>query len=269
MALSERVEESLAASRRDRLIFVLGGVALTPLLLLGAVAGLLFAVWYADLPFFDHLPFRYGLATGMNVFLLYMFVIFFINPDDRRASPLRKLVTVGTAMGLMLLLLLLSYGTPLSARAPGAFWTMYGLVVLAILGLLGGAYQPRDDYYLGWFGGWMGDPFTIEDDLDRGHLALGCAVMFPAALLDIYGEIFSGWSLLVPLTEAERLAAAEVIREIDAGNPRRPLERLDRHSAARVVRALVKADLVRLSKDKLVLARDGEKLLRGVPLGEE
>ena len=35
------------------------------------------------------------------------------------------------------------------------------------LALLGRAYELREDYYLGWFGDLMDNPFRIQDDIER------------------------------------------------------------------------------------------------------
>ena len=56
------------------------------------------------------------------------------------------------------------------------------------MALLGRAYEPREDYYLGWFGGLMNDPFSLRDDVDRLHVRLGFMVALPMMLLGAWAS---------------------------------------------------------------------------------
>ena len=56
---------------------------------------------------------------------------------------------------------------------PAKFAAVVGVIALTTFGLMGHAYEARESYYTGFWGGALDDPFTTEDDWDRAHLSLG------------------------------------------------------------------------------------------------
>ncbi len=264
MDFRRRLEEALARDRRDRIVFTVLAIALTPVLLVGAVAGILWAAHFADLPVIDHYGFRHGYLVGFDLFLLFMFISYFARPKERWRVAKSDFAWVGGAVAALAAALLLGHGTTLESTRPEWFWPIYGALAIAIFGMLGRAYQAKESYYLGWYGGLVGNPFTIEDDLDRGHFALGCAAAIPGMIFDAYGEIFGGAGLLRGASEEELRAAERLLpslRGADDDAARAALRGLDPGRAARVLRRLESAGLVRMSGGRPVLTREGEGLI--------
>jgi hypothetical protein len=114
---------------------------------------------------------------------------------------------------------------------------------------MGHAYEPREDYYLGWTAGpfLMGDPFTVEDDIDRAHFSLGFAVGMSHMIMESYSGIFGSTWLWRGLEERELSGAVGLLQALaanDSSRARACVQILGRASALRVVRALVKLKMV-------------------------
>lgn len=251
----------MGKDRHDALVFSLLTVLLTPVFLAIAVVLIVAMAYYADLPFVDYLGFWKSFLTGLNLSLTFMFIAFFVTP--RRRPKRADLAWVGGAILLFGLMAALCYGTKLVSTSPGLFWPVYGGLVIGMFGFLGHAYEPKDDYYLGWWGGRIDDPFTIEDDVNRAHVALGFAAAFPRLLVGSYAEIFGSLWVWRGLEPVELSAATDVLHALASCDFQRSADRLRRlppHSAARVVRALGKLKLVRTGPDGPRLTSEGEKL---------
>ncbi len=68
--------------------------------------------------------------------------------------------------------------------SPGLFGAMY-LGAWFILGLISTRYEPKSDYDFGWDMGYMGymnNPFSLRDDIDRSHAMVGF-ILFPVHLV--------------------------------------------------------------------------------------
>lgn len=68
--------------------------------------------------------------------------------------------------------------------SPGLFGLLYS-VTWVVLALLSNHYAPKSHYYFGWdmgHGGFINNPFTLQDDADRAHASLGM-LLFPVHIL--------------------------------------------------------------------------------------
>ncbi|MBI2932691.1 MAG: hypothetical protein HYY16_13670 [Planctomycetes bacterium] len=263
----DRIRSALArelgSARRDGALFAILTILLTPVFVVLAVIALVAMVAYVDLPVLDDVGYFSSFVTLLNTSLLWMFTALFLRPKCR--ASLADLVWVGAAVVVLAVILWVSYGTRLPEANPRVFWPAYGGLALLMLGLLGHAYEPRDSYYLGWFNGWMDDPFTLQDDVDRAHVGLGFAMAFPRLIVGSYAEIFgSGW-LIRGLGGEELDAAANVLRALSEGRPEEAqrILRSRERSAARIVRVLAKLKLVESDRGRLRLISMGERLVGG------
>jgi hypothetical protein len=169
------------------------------------------------------------------------------------------------AGGAVLLgLFALSLGTRLWWTHAPFFWCVYVAGAIAALGLVGHAYEVRDDYYLGWMGGRMDDPFTYRDDVDRGHLAAGFAVAVPRLVVGAFGDLFGSFWLWGGLATRELDAAADALHAL--GSYDRPraetrLRSLPKPRGALLARWLSHLKLVQRTPEGLGLTDTGERFL--------
>ncbi|HJV36631.1 hypothetical protein [Geomonas sp.] len=136
---------------------------------------------------------------------------------------------------------------------------------MAMLGCFGKAYEPGDNYYLGWTGGpiLIDDPFTIRDDIDRAHISLGFASAAANLILESYGGIFGSRWLWRGLTESELNDAAAVLCKLAQQDLRGASAAVrNPQSAANVFRALSKLDLISYCHCRLNLTVKGRDLVR-------
>jgi hypothetical protein len=128
---------------------------------------------------------------------------------------------------------------------------------------MGTGYAPRDDYYLGWTRYQINDPFTLRDDVDRGHVSLGIAAAVPGFVLGAFGGIYDGRWALGGLEEREAAAAARALLGLGRGDPKAftPVSALGPTAAARVVRALVGCKLLAAGAASPRLSTKGQRLL--------
>jgi hypothetical protein len=249
----------LQEDRRDALVFSALTVLLTPFFLFLALLGIAFAMYYADLPIFDHIGYYSSVTTGANIFVAWMFVVYLTQNATWHHKPADKR-WLWAAAGFYGVLLLASYGTNISASAPAAFAVLYVVGVLAIFGSLGRLYMPHDDYYLGLYRGYFDDPFTFDDDFDRGHLSLGVASAIPQSIIKAYGEIFASSWLWRPLSERELIAASEMLYGLSIGDHQR-VERMAVRD--RALYALNRLEIVQTHHGSIELTTKGRDFLAG------
>ena len=265
-ALRTKLRDICASERRDATVFAVLTVLLTPLAVTVAIFLLLYALVFVDLPVIDHLGYQLSFVTGVNLCLAFMAASYFLRPKrhyQRQASDNNWLLV---ASGLFCAILGLTYVTQLTLTHPGLFWSLYLLLALVMLGCIGHAYEPGDDYYLGWSRGGilMDDPFTIRDDIDRAHLGLGFAVAMSHAILETYGAIFGSRWLWRGMQESELTASVALLQGLatrDSSGVMSRMRTLTKESAAHTVRALVKLELVVMDKGQPRLSMKGREFL--------
>jgi len=255
--------EAYIAARKDGILFVVLTVVLTPAAMALAALVCLLGFFYVFGPASGEIETGRGFLAAFNVFLVLFLVCFlyrFWTDPARRPSAARF---VWAAVGVLVMMVGFSHGTALADSHPGWFWSLYGGLVVVYFGLLGRAYQPGGDYYLGWLDSWIDDPFTLRDDLDRGHVMVGVVSFIPSVVLEAYGEITGrGW-IIGGLNESEQQLAADLLRALSTRNPstiENVRRRLDPVSAARVIKVLDRMGLVQFGRSRLELTLDGEKL---------
>jgi len=264
--LRTKLRELCAAKRQDAILFAVLTVLLTPLAVGLAIIMLLFALAFVDLPVIDHLGYRLSFVTGANLCLAFMAASYFLRPKEQYQRQDNDTTWLLVAAGMFCTLMALCYATPLVQTHPGWFWPLYLLLALAILGCIGHAYEPKDDYYLGWTYGplLMDDPFTIQDDIDRAHIGLGFAVAFSHLILDSYGAIFGSRWLWRGLQESELTVSVALLQGLAMRDTSGVMSRicaLAKGSAADIVRAMVKLELVLIDKGYPQLSLKGKDFL--------
>jgi hypothetical protein len=268
-ALRSKLRDLCASARSDAKLFAILTVLLTPFAVALAILMLLYALAFVDLPVIDHLGYRLSFVTGANLCLAFMAASYFLRPKEQYQRQDDDTTWLLVAFGLFCAILALSYATPLVRTHPGWFWPFYLLLVLAMLGCIGHAYEPRDEYYLGMMAGpiLMDNPLTIKDDIDRAHLGLGIAVSVAHLILDSYGAIFGSRWLWRGLQESELNISVALLRglaERDVSSVMSRIQALAKVSAADIVRALVKLELVVIDKGSPKLSIKGREFLEGV-----
>lgn len=264
--LRTKLRELCVRARSDAKLFAVLTVLLTPVAVALFILMLLFALAFVDLPVVDHLGYRLSFVTGVNLCLAFMVASYFLRPKEhyqRQDDDANWLLVAG---GLLCGILALSYATPLAQTHPGWFWSLYVLLALVMLGCVGHAYEPKDDYYLGWTAGpfLMDDPFTIQDDIDRAHIGLGFAVSISHLILDSYGAIFGSRWLWNGLQESELSVSIKLLQGLaarDLPEVAARVRELTHGPAANSVRALVKLELVVIDKGLPRLSMKGRDFL--------
>ncbi len=266
LALRSKLRDLCASARSDAKLFAVLTVLLTPFAVALAILMLLYALALVDLPVIDHLGYRQSFVTGANLCLAFMAASYFLRPKEQYLRQDDDTTWLLVAFGLFCAILALSYATPLVQTHPGWFWPLYLLLVLAMLGCIGHAYEPRDEYYLGMMAGpiLMDNPLTVKDDIDRAHLGLGIAVSVAHLILDSYGAIFGSRWLWRGLQESELNISVALLRglaERDVSGVMSRIQALAKGSAADIVRALVKLELVVIDKGRPKLSMKGREFL--------
>ncbi len=265
-ALRIKLRELCAVARRDAVVFAVLTVLLTPIAVAIFILALLFALAFVDLPVIDHLGYERSIVTGVNLCLAFMGASYFLRPKERYQRRADDGAWLLAAAGMFGGILALSYLTPLATAHPAWFWSLYLSLALVMLGCIGHAYEPHDDYYLGWVFGpmLMDDPFTIQDDIDRAHIGLGFAVSISHLLLESYGAILGSRWLRRGLLESELSESVAMLQGLaaqDAAGVTARMRTLGRQSATDIVRALVKLELITIDKGRPKLSRKGKEFL--------
>jgi len=131
---------------------------------------------------------------------------------------------------------------------------------------MGYVYEPKEDYYLGWIMGpfIIDNPFSIEDDIDRAHLSLGFSIAIPNLIIASYADIFGSTWLWRGLEERELASAVMLLQTLAAHETTQAQERMraiGNMSALRIIRALVKLDMIRIERTGPRLSLKGKTFL--------
>lgn len=251
------LEEALSAARKDWLLGTVLTVVLAPVFAAAALVGLVIALSYSGgVDVLNLSP--AALPVVLEVFLVYMTVGLFFGEKRKVSGSL-----IAGALAGIAALAVLAHATTLRTTAPAPFWTVYGLGVAGILGLMGYGYAPRDDYYLGLTRYQIDNPFTLRDDVDRAHVGLGFAAAAPQFVLGAIGGIFDGSWALAGLEEREVVAASRALLGLARGDPKAftPVSALGPTAAARIMRALVGCKLLAAGAAVARLSTQGQRLL--------
>lgn len=264
--LRTKLRDLCASARRDAAVFTVLTVLLTPVAVALFILSLLFALSFVDLPLIDHLGYERSFVTGVNLCLAFMGASYFLRPKEKYHRRTDDSIWLLVGAGMFGGILALSYLTPLATTHPAWFWLLYLMLALIMLGCIGHAYQPQDDYYLGWTFGplLMDDPFTIQDDIDRAHIGLGFAASMSHLVLESYGAIIADSWLRRGLLESELNDSVAVLQGLsarDATGVTAHMRTLSRRSAIDIVRALVKLELVTIDKGCPKLNMKGREFL--------
>ncbi len=93
----------------------------------------------------------------------------------------------------------------------GLFFLIY-IIVFAVLLAVSAHYEPKKQYYTGkeFSGRVYDDPFTLQDNLDRRHIALGLFLVIPNFFRMNMKNLYDYWTSNSPVTNST-LAAAILI----------------------------------------------------------
>lgn len=265
-ALRNKLRQAIDKSRHDAAVFAVLTVILTPFILAVGTIVLVVTLAFVDLPVIDNLGYEFSVVTGVNLGLGFMAASYFLRPKldyQRKSSDYGWLVVAAAFYGA---LLVISYGTTLAKTQPIGFWSMYLFLALAMLGCIGHAYEPHDDYYLGWTAGpiVIDNFFTLEDDIDRAHVSLGFTAAIAHMVLASYAEIFGSMWLWHGLKESEVSASVELLQALaakDAGRARSRMKALGKTSALDVIRALVKLEMITVDRGTPRISLKGREFL--------
>lgn len=254
------LEERVSAARGDAIRSAVLTVLLSALLVGVAVLILTVAIRAESDGGVPKTKAARAVVTLVNFLVGYMFLALVAGQS---LGPGARLWLGGAAL-IFVLLLGLSYLTPLPRSAPAIFWFLYAIFAFVLLALLGRAYSVREDYYLGWWGGRLNNPFRLRDDVDRAHVALGFIVAVPRMIVGSYGDVFAGAWLWKGLSPSELGAASETLHAlggIDPALPQKRLRAVGEVAALRIIRWFDKLRLVRLEEGRLRLTDEGERLI--------
>jgi hypothetical protein len=252
--------------RHSIAIFAILIVILTPLFLTMAVIVLLLALTFVDLPVIDYIGYNFSFITGANLALAFMFISYFIRPKP--AYLRRGYDALWLILGLIMLcaLFAFSYCTSFADTHSFFFWSVYLVLAFATMVCIGHAYEPNEDYYLGWRVGpfLIDDPQTLEDDIDRAHFSLGFTLALPSFIVESYVAIFGSTWLWRRLDERELRSVVALLKKLDANDDsgaRDLIQMLSPGSALRVIRSLVKLEMITIKKGFLGISIKGREFL--------
>ena len=119
---------------------------------------------------------------------------------------------LGGILYMMVAFVLLRVEIYATGKLPfGLFFLIY-IIVFAGLVVLSAHYEPKKQYYTGKesFGQILDDPFTLKDNLDRQHIALGLLLVIPNFFRHNVKNLLDYWNNKSPVTNST-LAAAILI----------------------------------------------------------
>ena len=243
--LTTAVRQAFEQARKDALIFAVLTVALTPFVLglagLVCFIGLLYIAGDVDL----------ASTTGMWIFVTVFLLLGLWNVWRSSAQP--PWLAVAMIAGI----------AALTAVGPTGIlsWQLHlalcGSLTFGALALMGRAYEPRDNLYLGTAYG--NDPLTITDDVDRAHVMTGCAMALPALVLGAFSEIFASTWLFHGVTEDLVDGGVKVLTATHAGKTDEAIRSIG-YERRRVLDLLRRAELVRTFRGKATLTEKGHAL---------
>lgn len=269
-ALRATLRERCAAARKDAIVFSVLTVLLTPVALLVFVFSLILAYGLVHRGWVDHLFDTHSFLAGANLCLAFMGASYFLRPKPKYMSHSDDDTWAFAGVGIFCGILAFSYLSPLPVAHATLFWSVYFILVTFMLGCFGKAYEPHDDYYLGWVVGpyIIDNPFTLRDDIDRAHISLGFASSIANLILESYGGVFGSAWLWRGLPESELNDAVTVVRKLDLLDYAGATDHIrEPRAAANILRALAKLELVSFEHGRLKLAAKGRDFIRDVGRG--
>ncbi|GFO56327.1 hypothetical protein GMSM_33340 [Geomonas sp. Red276] len=265
-ALRSRLRELCATARRDALVFAVSTVLLTPVAFVVFIFTMIFAFGMVNRGWIEHLVYRDSFLAGVNLCLAFMGISYFLRPKEKYLCHDDDNTWAFAGMVIFCVILAFSYLTRLPVSHAGWFWSLYLILAMAMLGCLGKAYEPHDDYYIGWVVGpyLVDNPFTLRDDLDRAHISLGFAGSVANLILESYGALLGSRWLWRGLAESELNDAVIVVRKLALQDFAGATVHIrDSRSAADIIRALSKLELVMFEKGRLKLTFKGVDFVSG------
>ena len=261
LEIREKLIATVAAERREILLFSALTILLTPAFIAVSAFVLLLAVH--DTSARNVLWDDATLVHATACFLGYAVLGSFVRPAAQPGWSWRDGVWLLAGLALFGLILYVSYAKPLRQENPRLYWPLVVGSALLMLGLLGRGYVPRDHYYVRP-GEWTLTDSPVERHAERADFWLGFAVAFPRLLLGSYGNIFgSGW-LWLGMSDRGLRTAAEVLYALGSHELRTAEQKLRSLPAAeggRVVRWLLRLNFVRNEDGRIGLTSQGERFL--------
>ena len=253
IAVTMRLREYVRARRRDGLVFAVLTALVTPMLLVGAVLVIVLLGFGSRAgALLEGGP---RVAFAVIAMLAAMIPVAMYSPVPRWGTADRRFASWALLPWVMVVALAWLAGYP--ARVASWYWLPSTALALVEFALLGRAFAPREDYYLGWFGGLANDPLSLRDDVDRLHVRLGFMVVLLVMLLGAWADLAgSGWMLRMPDDDALARAAALLVA-IDRGPVAPPAD----PASARALRLLGQAGLIVRLRDGPAPSAAGHDLL--------
>lgn len=255
------IADRVAARRADALIFAVTTLILTPVVIVGGAMLILLDLARVKLPEYFEVP--DALVAAVLCYLFTMTLVVFWSPGR---FSLSRLGFVGYAALTWLAMLGLAYLAGWPGTMAGWLWPPFTFLGLLTLALVGRAYEPRDEYYLGFLGApWLDVPIDPRDDLDRAHARLGVMVVLPGLLFGAWNDLFSSSWLLRPPTPAECRVAADLLAGLDLADPARieaVLRREGPRGAGRAARLLVRLKLLYRLKSGPMVSAEARDMIR-------
>ncbi len=189
--------------------------------------------------------------------------MFFVKPGNHPGLSGWDLLWLAAGLALLGAILYLSYASPLRKANPHGFWPLYGGLAIATLGVLGRGYVPRDHDYVRP-GEWTIADSPSDRQAEQTGFWFGWASAFPGLILGSYGNIFGSWWLWEGLGDHGLWSASEVLHSLGSRDQKGAENRLRVESpkeSGRIVRWLLRLELVRKVEGKLGLTSAGERFL--------
>ncbi len=253
--IRQKLVEEHAVTRRDGIVFAVTTVVLTPVALGLLALPILFLMADSServAEFRQRAPF---IADGALVLLFVLFFVGSLNSNLPKGAGR----SIAIAFGWLGAAVVFSFAQMLYDAMPVIFWITWAIPALLALASLGNAYEPRDDYYLGWGRGMVNDPFTLRDDVDRAHVTIGFIVTFASMIFRSFAGIFGSAWLWRGITDEEASDGAEILHAL-ASHASAKAALLMKEAPAALLRMLVKLELVKPAKGGAELTSKGEKL---------
>jgi len=259
--IREKLIAKIAAERREMLLFSLLTILLTPAFIAASVFILLLAV--NETSSRSILWDEATLVHAVALFLGSAVPMFFMRPAVQPGWNWRDGLWLAAGLAAYGFLLYVSYRMQLRQENPRLYWPLLIGSAIVMLGMLGRGYVPRDHYYVRP-GEWNLTDSPFQRHAERSEFWLGFATAFPGLLLGSYGNIFgSGW-LWRGLSDRGLRLAADVLHALgsrDVRGAEQKLRTVPAAEAGRVVRWLLKLNLIRGDAGGRGLSSEGERFL--------